>query len=100
MSFVFSIGPSHPISEIATSHVYRLKKTRNEGDLKSHIFLFKRVRTQYYILSVKWLSGYSEVRDHEIYQEQVQVTPFYSNLTKLYKTNIYGKYSMARQSAF
>ena len=32
MSFVFSIGPSHPISEIATSHVYRLKKTRNESD--------------------------------------------------------------------
>ena len=27
-----SIGPSHPISEIGTSHIYRLKKTRNEGD--------------------------------------------------------------------
>ena len=32
MSFVSSIGPSHPISEIGTSHIYRLKKTRNEGD--------------------------------------------------------------------
>ena len=27
MSFVFNIGPSHPISEIVTSH-NRLKKTR------------------------------------------------------------------------
>ena len=70
MSFIFSIGPSPPISEIVTSHVYKLKKTRNEGDLKSHIFLFKRVRTQCrYTQSVKWLSGYSDVRDHEIYQE-------------------------------
>ena len=34
MSFKSSIGPSHPISEIATSHVCRLKKTRNEGDQK------------------------------------------------------------------
>ena len=36
--FVTSIGSSHPVSEIATSHVYRLKKTRNEGDLKSRVF--------------------------------------------------------------
>ena len=47
MSFIFSIEPSHPISAIATSHVYRLKKTRNEGDhdQKLHTFLIKRVRT-------------------------------------------------------
>ena len=32
MSFESSMGPSHPISEIVTSHVCRLKKTRNEGD--------------------------------------------------------------------
>ena len=62
--FVTSIGSSHPVSEIATSHVYRLKKTRNEGDLKSRVFLIKRVRT--HILSVKWLSSCSEVGDHEI----------------------------------
>ena len=43
MSFVFSIGPSHPTSEIETSRVYRLKKTRNEGDLKSRAFLIRRV---------------------------------------------------------
>ena len=42
MSFKSIIGPNHPISEIATSHVYRLKKTRNEGDQKSHVFLIKR----------------------------------------------------------
>ena len=69
MSFVFSIGPSHPISEIATSHIYRLKKTRNEGDLKPRVFLIKKVRTVPYISSVKWLSDCSEVGDHEIYQE-------------------------------
>ena len=35
ISFVSSsIGPTHPISEIATSNVYRLKKTKikNESD--------------------------------------------------------------------
>ena len=33
ISFVSSsIRPNHAISEIATSHVYRLKKTRNESD--------------------------------------------------------------------
>ena len=31
-----------------------------------------------YILGVKWLSDCSEVGDHEIYQKDVQVTPFYS----------------------
>ena len=38
MSFESSIGPSHLISEIVTSHVCRLKKTRNKGDQKSHLF--------------------------------------------------------------
>ena len=69
MSFVFSIGPSPPISEIAASHVYRLKKTRSEGDLKSHFFIQESEDTVPYTQSVKWLSGYSEVRGHEIYQE-------------------------------
>ena len=32
-----------------------------------------------YILSVKWLSGSSQVGDHEMYQKQVQVTPFYGS---------------------
>ena len=58
MSFVssISIGPSHPISEIVTSHIYRLKKTRirNEGDRKLCVF-FNQER-------VKWLiSCHSEV---------------------------------------
>ena len=30
-----------------------------------------------YILSVKWLSGCSQVGNHEMYQKWVQVTPFY-----------------------
>ena len=65
-----AIGPSHSIFEIATSHVYRLKKTRNEGDLKSRVFFNQDSEdTEPYILSVKWLSGCSEVGDHEIYQE-------------------------------
>ena len=38
MSFVSTIGPSNPIFEIETSHLYRLKKTRNEGDLKLRVF--------------------------------------------------------------
>ena len=69
MSFIFSIGPSHPISEIATSHVYKLKKTRNKGDLKSCFFNQESEVTVSYILIAKWLSGCSEVGDHEIYQE-------------------------------
>ena len=34
MGFASNIEPSHPNSEIVTSHVYRLKKTRNKGDWK------------------------------------------------------------------
>ena len=66
MSFESSIGPSHPISEIATSHVCRLEKTRNKGDEKWHVFLIKGVRahTVSYILTVKWWSGWSKVGDH------------------------------------
>ena len=54
ISFVSSIGPSHPISEITFSHVYRLKKTRNEGDRKTRVFLIKRERTQCHIT---WVSS-------------------------------------------
>ena len=44
-----------PISEIATSHIYRLKKTRNKGDRKLCVFLIeRRVRTQCYIF---WVSS-------------------------------------------
>ena len=43
MSFKSSVGPSHPISEIVTSHVCRLKKTKNKGDQTSHVFLIKGV---------------------------------------------------------
>ena len=79
MSFAFSIGSRYPISEIANSHVYRLEKTRNEDDLKLRVFLIKKSEdTVPYILSVKWLSDCSEVGDHEIYQEYLQVTPFYN----------------------
>ena len=57
-----NIGTSDLISENATYHVYRIKKTRNKRDLKSRDLVP-------YILSVKWLSGFSEVGGHEIYQE-------------------------------
>ena len=70
MSFAFSIGPRYSISEIATSHVYRLEKTRNKGDLKLRVFLIKKSEdTVPYILSVKWLSDCSDVGDHEICPE-------------------------------
>ena len=87
MSFKLSIGPSHPISEIVTSHVYWLKKTRsrNMGDLKLHVFLIKRVQCHIFWVS----SGCSEVGDHEIYQEQVQVMLFYSTILLLYSVSIY-----------
>ena len=55
MSFVSSIGPSHPISEIGTSHIYRFNQ-ESEG-------------TVLYILSIKWLIGCSQVGDHEMYQK-------------------------------
>ena len=44
-------------------------KNRNEGDRKSRVFNQESKGTVTYILSVKWLSGYSEVRDHKIYQK-------------------------------
>ena len=67
MSFESSTGPNHPISEITSSHVCNLKKTRNKGDQKSHFFNQESEGTVLYILSVKWLSSCSEVGDHEIY---------------------------------
>ena len=67
MSFESSIGPSHPISEIATSHVCRLKKTRN--DQKSVFFNQESEGTVLYILRVKWVNGCIEVEDHKIYQK-------------------------------
>ena len=55
MSSKSSIGPSHPISEKATSHVGEgLNKTSNKGGQKLHVFLIKRVRRQCYIF---WLSS-------------------------------------------
>ena len=70
-----------PISEIATSHIYKLKKTRNKGD-RNLVFFFNQEEsedTMLYILSVKWLSCCSEVGDHEMCKKQVQVTPFYGS---------------------
>ena len=86
MSFVFSIGPSHTIPEIVTSHIYRLKKTksRNVGDLKLCVF-FNQKSAVSYILSVKVVA----IGDHEIYQEQVQVMLFYSTILLLYSVSIY-----------
>ena len=57
MSFKSSIGLSHhPNSEIATSHVYRIKKTRNKGDQKLCVF---RVRVHCHILwgSKGWVAA-------------------------------------------
>ena len=57
-SFESIIGPSNPVSEIATSHDCRLKKTRNKGGQKSRAFLIKRVRAQCHISEcqvVEWL---------------------------------------------
>ena len=73
MSLKSNIGPIHLISETATSHICSLKRTKNRGDRKSCVFLIKRVIiyvvcSMLYILDVKWLSGCSEVRDHEIYK--------------------------------
>ena len=54
-----AIGPSHPISEIATSRVCRLKNTRNKGDLKKFFFNQVSEGKMSDILSViiKWLGG-------------------------------------------
>ena len=50
-----------------------------------------------YILSVKWLSGCSEVGHYEIYQKYVQVTPSYSNILLTNDlTNICSKISKIR----
>ena len=65
MSFAssISIGPSHPISEIVTSHIYRLKKTRirNEGDRKLCFFLIKRESSGWLVATVRYIG------DHEMY---------------------------------
>ena len=58
MSFESSIGPSHPISDIVTSDVCRLKKTRNKGDWKPQVFLVKGVMAQCHIF---WVSSGSVV---------------------------------------
>ena len=76
MSFVSSIGPSHPISEIGTSHIYRLKKTRNKGDQKCVFFNQESEDTVLYILSVKWLRGCSEVGDHEMLKNRSKSSHF------------------------
>ena len=86
MSFKSSNEPINPISEKETGcgNNYRLiKKTRNEGDQKLCVVLIRRTSegAVSYILSMKWLSCYSEVRYHNIYQEQVQITPFQHYLT-------------------
>ena len=70
MSFESSIGPSHPISEIVTSHhVCRLKKTGTRVK-KNCVLLIKRVRVGHSVRFWVWkgLSDCCEV-DHEIYQK-------------------------------
>ena len=53
MNLKSSIGPSHPISEIATSHVYRIKRLETRV-IKNHVFSNKRVRAQ---LHTFWVSS-------------------------------------------
>ena len=74
MSFKSSNEPIHPISEKETgcgNNCRLIKKTRNEGDQKLCVVLIRRASegTVSYILSMKWLSCYSEARDHNIYQK-------------------------------
>ena len=68
MSLKSSIGPSHSISEKATSHVCRLKRLETRV-VKNHVFSNQASEgTVSYMLGVKWLSGCSEVGDNnEIY---------------------------------
>ena len=56
-----------------------LKKAINEGDQRLLFLKNEKMSkgTLSYILGVKWLSGCSEVGDHEIYQKEGQVTLFY-----------------------
>ena len=56
ISFVSSIGPNHPISEIATSHVYMLKKTRNESD-RAKIANFLNQKSENTLLYILWVSS-------------------------------------------
>ena len=53
---LFSKSMYHPISEIVTSHVCRLKKTRNEGDQKLHVFLIKK-RVRVHSIIKFWVSN-------------------------------------------
>ena len=61
-----STGSIHPIYDIATSKVSRLKTTRNEGDQISRFFNQESEGTVSNILSDKWLSDCGEVGDKEI----------------------------------
>ena len=68
-NFKSSVGPSYPISEIATSHVCTLKRLETKV-IKNHVCQHQESEgTMSYILGVKWLSGCSEVGNHEIYQK-------------------------------
>ena len=51
-----SIGPNQPISEIATSHVYRLKKTKNESD-RAKIANFLNQKNENTLLYILWVSS-------------------------------------------
>ena len=68
MSFKSSVAPSCPISEI-TTYVCRLKRLETRL-IKDLVFPNQESKgTMSYILGVKWLSGSSELGDHEIYQK-------------------------------
>ena len=58
ISFISSSkGPNHPISEIVTSHVYRLKikKTKNESD-RAKIANFLNQKNENTLLYILWVS--------------------------------------------
>ena len=79
MNFVSSpsIGPSHPVLKLQLLMFTGLKRLETRVIENCVFFNQEGEDTVQYILSAKWLSGCSEVGDHEIYQKWVQVTPFY-----------------------
>ena len=65
ISLKFSTGPSHPISEIANSHVCGLKRLKTRV-IKICMFFYNQESegAVSYILGVRWFSGSGEVGGH------------------------------------
>ena len=82
MSFKSSIGPIHSVSNISTSYILQVKKTRNKSRFSNQ----DRKGIVSYIMGVKCLSGCIEVRDHEIYQNKSK-SPHFMIFNKL--ENVY-----------